>query len=157
MQEDTRRKIKEFEKKYFNLIEKATKLFYKGNIKEKRQDLPTTTLWQLGNMFRKFYDNVYNQFYITNYANALQRDFGRTEPYIRELIIFVREFKKEEVTDDIPMAVYRALIWKRNQLDKLKLFEKEKEKLIKRGKTKQFIGRENYKKELKELIKQYSD
>ena len=50
------------------------------------------------------------------------------------------------------MAIYRALIWKRNILNKLGLFEQEKQKLIQRGKTKQFIGRENYKRELKTLI-----
>ncbi len=151
MQKDYGGKIKEFEQNYFNLIDDATKLFYNDDTK-KRSNTHSTIFWELGKLFRKFNDRTSVGFYITNYANSLQRDFGLTEPYIRELIIFSREFKKTEVSDNIPMAIYRALIWKRNMLNKLGLFEQEKQKLIQRGKINQFIGRENYKKELKTLI-----
>ena len=154
MTEDTRIEIKKLEKNYFKTIEKAEKLFYKGN-KHKRQNLPSTTFWKLGNLLRKFYDKTSRKFFITNYANALERDFGLTESYLRELIIFSKEFDLKDVSDNVPMAIYRALVWKRNQLDKLGLLHQEKQKLIKRGKTKQFIGRENYKMELKELILQH--
>ena len=152
MKENSRKKIKKFEQDYFDLVDNATKLFYNDGIKKNQSNAQSTIFWKLGKMFRKFHDKTSNGFYITNYAKSLQRDFGLTEPYIRELIIFSREFKIQEVSDNVPMAIYRALVWKRNHLDKLGLFEQEKQKLIKRGKTKQFIGRENYKKELKELI-----
>ena len=145
-------KIKKFEQNYFkSIIDDATKLFYNDSNK-KRSNLPSTIFWKLGKLFHKFNDSTSIEFYITNYANSLQRDFGLTEPYIRELIIFSNKFKKKEVSDNIPMAIYRALIWKRNILNRLGLFEQEKQKLIQRGKTKQFIGREHYKRELKTLI-----
>ncbi|MDI1495680.1 MAG: hypothetical protein K8823_988 [Cenarchaeum symbiont of Oopsacas minuta] len=154
MKKNYREKIKKFEQDYFNLIDDATKLFYSNGI-TKRSNLPSTTFWELGKIFRKFNDKTSTKFYITNYANSLQRDFGLTEPYIRELIIFSREFKKKEISNNVPMAIYRALIWKRNILNNLELFEHEKQKLIQRGKVKQFIGRENYKNELKTLINNY--
>ena len=154
--EDTKIEIKKLKKNYFKTVEKAEKLFYKGGSKNKRQNLPSTTFWKLGNILHEFYDKTSRKFFITNYANALQRDFGLTEPYLRELIIFSKEFDLKEVSDNVPMAIYRALVWKRNQLDNLGLLQQEKQKLIKRGKTKQFIGRENYKRELKELILQHS-
>ncbi len=154
MKEDTRTTIKNLEKEYFEVVRKAEKLFYKDGNKSKRQNLPSTIFWQLGNMLRRFYNKASHKFFITNYASALQRDFGLTEPYLREIIIFSKEFSLKDISDDISMAVYRALVWKRNQLDNLGLLEQEKQKLIKRGTTKEFIGRENYKRELKELIAQ---
>lgn len=150
MNDDTRDEIKKFERDYFDLVGKATELFYGGEIK-KRRNVYSTTFWRLGAMLRRFHDKS-SKFNITNYANSLQRDFGLTESYIRELVTFSREFKLSEISNNIPMAVYRALIWKRNRLYALGLFEQEKQKLIKRGKTKQFIGRENYKRELNTLI-----
>ncbi len=155
MREDTRKKIKKLEKDYFDLVKKAEELFYGGNIQKKRQNLPRVTSWQLGEMLRKFHNNTRNIFHITNYANALQRDFALSESYLRELMIFAKEFRKKDISENVPMAIYRALIWKRNQLEELGLLEQEKQKLIKRGKTKKFIGRENYKRELKELISQH--
>ena len=152
MKKDMRGKIKKFESDYFDLVDGATRLFYGGNSKKKRRDIPSTTFWRLGAMLRRFHDRASSKFHITNYADSLQRDFGLTEPYIRELIAFSREFKLSEVSDNVPMAIYRALIWKRNQLYGLGLFEREKRKLVERGKTKRFIGRENYKRELKESI-----
>ena len=154
MIENTKIEIKKLEKKYFKTVEKAEKLFYKDG-KTKRQNLPSTTFWKLGDLLRKFYDKTSKKFFITNYASALERDFGLTETYLRELIIFSKEFDLKDVSDNVPMAIYRALVWKRNQLDELGLLQQEKQKLIKRGKTKQFIGRENYKKELKESISKY--
>ena len=54
--------------------------------------------------------------------------------------------------DSIPMAIYRALVWKKNQLEECGILEKEKIRLLKMGKSKGFIGRENYKTELNEII-----
>ena len=154
MKEDSRSRLKEFEKMYFKKVEEAQKLFFvnKLNKVKKRQDLSSSVYWELGNMFVKFNDEIKNQFSITNYAEALERDFGLSSRYVRELMIFSQLFKKSEILDSIPMAIYRALVWKKNQLEELGLLEKEKKRLLKLGKTGKFIGRENYKKELIKIV-----
>ena len=68
-------------------------------------------------------------------------------------MIFSELFEKNEILDSIPMAIYRALVWKKNQLEEIGELGKEKSRLLKRGKNKEFIGRENYKKELTILTK----
>jgi len=151
---DPGKKIDKFRDKYFKLVKKAQKLFYGKNIdkKKKRQTLPSSTYWKLGNLLRKFNADIENKFEITNYEIALQRDFGLSDRYVRELIIFSKLFKEKEILDSIPMAIYRALIWKKNQLEEINMLEKEKARLLKRGKAKEFIGRENYKAELINII-----
>jgi len=151
---DPGKKIDKFRDKYFELVKKAQKLFYGKNHdkKKKRQTLPSSTYWKLGNLLGKFNDDIKNDFEITNYALALQRDFGLSDRYVRELIIFSKVFKEKEILDSIPMAIYRALIWKKTQLEEINMLEKEKHRLLKRGKANEFIGRENYKTELNKII-----
>jgi len=62
-------------------------------------------------------------------------------------------FKEKEIMDSIPMATYRALVWKKNQLDEIGILEKEKNRLTKMGKSKHAPGREQYKIELIDAIK----
>lgn len=152
--EDVQEKIQEFKKKYFKLVKKAEKLFFGSNLKKTRsKNLSSSTCWKLGNLFRKFDDDIKNNFIITNYAEALERDFGRSSRYIRELIEFSKLFKEKELSDSIPMAIYRALVWKKIQLDELGILEKEKNRLIEMGKSKHVPGREQYKIELTDAIK----
>jgi len=151
--EDVQKKIQKFKKKYFELVKKAEKLFFGYNLgKTRTKNLSSSTCWKLGNLFRKFDDDIKNDFIITNYAVALERDFGRSSRYIRELITFSKLFEEKEILDSIPMATYRALVWKKNQLEEINMLEKEKQRLLKRGKAKEFIGRENYKAELINII-----
>jgi len=152
--EDVQEKIQKFKKKYFQIVIDAEKLFFGNDIKKikKRRSLSSSVYWKLGNMFRKFNDATKNEFTIINYAQALVRDFGLSDRYVRELIIFSKVFKEKEILDSIPMAIYRALIWKKNQLEEINMLEKEKKKLHQRGKSKEFIGRENYKTELVNII-----
>ena len=70
-------------------------------------------------------------------------------PGLRTIILPV----KSKIVDSIPMAIYRALVWKRNQLEEIGELTKEKARLLKKGKNKKFIGRENYKQELTALVK----
>ena len=151
MNEESRKKIKEFEGEYFGMVDRATELFYGPNPDKKRGSPPSTAFWKMGKLFDKFNKKT-PRFYITNYTNALERDFGLTGPYIRDMMAFSREFKKSEVSDNVPMAIYRVLIRKRNQLYEHGLFEEEKLRLIDRGKAKQHIAREDYRKELKGLL-----
>ena len=140
-------KIKNLKKKYFEIVKKAEKLFFGSNLDKtkKSKNLLSSTCWKLGNLFLKFEDDVKNNFTITNYAEALERDFGRSSSYIRELITFSRLFKEKEVLDTISMATYRALIWKKNQLEEAGILEKEKNRLTEMGKNQNAPGREEYK------------
>ena len=147
-------KIKKFKEKYFELVKKAEKLFFDSNKEKTRtKNLSSKTCWKLGNLFKKFNDDIKNDFEITNYAEALERDFGRSSRYIRELIIFSEVFERNEVSDDIPMAIYRALVWKKIQLEEAGIFEQEKKRLIDMSKEKNCPGREEYKIELINAIK----
>ena len=156
--DDAQKKIKEFKKRYFQIVNDAEKLFFGNDVKKtkKRRSLSSSVYWELGNMFRKFNDKTKNEFTITNYAQALERDFGLSSRYVGELITFSTLFKKSEVLDSISMAIYRALVWKKIQLEECGMLEKEKQRLLHRGKTKEFIGRENYKKELNKIVEKHS-
>ena len=151
---DPGKKIDKFRDKYFDLVKKAEKLFFDSNKEKTRtKNLSSKTCWKLGNLFKKFNDDIKNDFEITNYAEALERDFGRSSRYIRELIIFSEVFERNEVSDDIPMAIYRALVWKKIQLEEAGIFEQEKKRLIDMSKEKNCPGREEYKIELINAIK----
>jgi hypothetical protein len=149
--ENPQQKIKEFKKKYFKLIEKAKKI-----MPEKREEKLPSVYWKIGNFFKKFNISTTNQFEITNFDEALERDFGLSYRYVRELIIFVNLFKKNEIHDSISMSIYRALVWKKNQLEEIGELKNEKLRLIKRAKNNESIKREAYKKELNELVESKS-
>ena len=164
--ENAQEKIRQFKKNYFDLVKKAQdimpqkKAMYKSkNSKRRSKDIGTgagkkaSFYWEIGNLFRKFNDDMKNTFEITNYNNALERDFGLSQSYVKELMIFSKLFKKKEIVDFIPMAIYRALVWKKIQLEEVGELKNEKARLLKRGKNKERIERENYKKELNALIK----
>ena len=140
-------------KSYIDAINDAKKIFYiEINQGKKYQKLSSLSYWKLGKILQKFNDRIKNNYDIINYTEAASRDFGLTKNYLKDLIIFAQDFRKKDISDNIPMAIYRALIWKKNKLCELGLYQQEKQKLIKRGKTDQFIGRENYKKELNNLV-----
>ena len=146
--ENAQEKIRQFKKNYFELVKKAQKIIPKKKLEKK-----ASFYWKVGNLFSTFNKNVKNEFEITNYNSALQRDFGLSISYVRELMVFSELFSKKEVDDSIPMAIYRALVWKKTQLEEVGELKNEKTRLLKRGKNKESIGRENYKKELNALVK----
>ena len=157
LKSDSTKKIKDFEVVYLKIIKKAEKLFFGKDTKKKgkRRDVSSTTYWELGNLFRKFNQKTANKFVITNYSESLERDFGLSYRYVQELIIFSNLFKKSEIFDSISMSVYRALVWKKLQLEELGLLEEEKVKLVKLGKIGGKISREKYKTELTDVIKKF--
>lgn len=149
------KKLNKFKKLYFNTVKSAKKLFY-GTIsgeEKKYQDLPSSLYWKLGELLKKFNEEIENEFEITNYTDAISRDFGLSKDYIYDLLTVVKHFKKSEILDSVYFSYYRALKRKRKDLIRLGLFEKEKKRLNKLGKEKKLPGREKYKKELIELIK----
>jgi len=54
------------------------------------------------------------------------------------------------------MSIYRALVWKKNQLEEIGELNNEKLKLIKRAKNNESVKREAYKKELNKLVESKS-
>ena len=147
-------KINTFKKLYLETVSKARKLFYGDeNIAKKYQNVPSTVYWKLGELLRKFNEKIENEFIITNYTQALHRDFGLSKDYVYDLLVISKLFTKNEIIDSVPFSYYRALMRKSNELKKQNLLQKEKLRLNKIGRTNKLPGRENYKKELIMIIK----
>jgi hypothetical protein len=149
--ENPQQKIKEFKEKYFELVKKA-----KNIMPDKKEEKIPSVYWKIGDLFKKFSDSTTNRFEITNYNEALERDFGLSSRYVHELIIFATLFKKNEIQNSISMSIYRAFVWKKNQLEEIGELNNEKLKLIKRAKNNESVKREAYKKELNKLVESKS-
>ena len=155
--ENPEKKLNKFKKLYFDTVKTAKKLFYGTTGDEKKyQDLPSSLYWNLGELLRKFNEAIGNDYEISNYTEAISRDFGLSKDYIYDLLTIVKFFKKSEIIDSVYFSYYRALKRKRKDLIRLGLFEKEKKRLNKLGKTNKLPGREQYKKELIEIIQNKS-
>ena len=151
--ENPQQKIKEFKKKYFEIVKKAEKLFYgKGDEKKKYQYLPSSVYWNLGILLEKFNKEIENEFEIKNYTEAISRDFDLSKDYIYDILTVVQVFKKNQILDSVPFSYYRALKRKRSDLMKLGLFENEIKRLNKMGTENNLPGREKYKIELINII-----
>jgi hypothetical protein len=146
--ENPQQKIKEFKEKYFELVKKA-----KNIMPDKKEEKIPSVYWKIGDLFKKFSDSTTNRFEITNYNEALERDFGLSSRYVHELIIFATLFKKNEIQNSISMSIYRAFVWKKNQLEEIGELKNEKLRLVKRAKNNESIKREDYKTELNKLVK----
>ena len=145
---DVEKRINNFKKRYFKLVEKAKK-----NMPKERTGKTSSAYWKIGNMFKTFNENVKDVFEITNFAEELERDFGLSYRYVQELIIFAELFKKEEIDDSISISMYRAFVWKKNQLQEIGQLNREKKRLMKRAKSHQTMNYKIYQKELTELVK----
>jgi len=156
--DNAQKKLKEFKKRYFQIVKDAEKLFFGEDVKKtkKRRTLSSSVYWELGNMFRKFNNKTKNEFTIKNYAHALLRDFGLSLDYIYDLQTISQLFKKKEILDSVPISYYRLLKKKNTHLKKLGVLEKEKKRLNKMGKEKKLPGLEKYKEELIKIIKKNS-
>ena len=155
--------IKEFKKRYLALVKKARKILpqnkavYKNKNSKRRSKKnikrSASVYWKVGNLFRKFNKNIEHEFEITNYNAALEHDFGLSQTYVNELIIFASLFNEKEVDDFIPISVYRELVWKKIQLEEIGELEKEKSRLLQRAKNKERIfNHKSYRKELQLLV-----
>lgn len=155
---DPGKQTEKFRRKYFDTVKKAESLFYgkKLNQKKKYQNLPSSVYWDLCILLNDFNKEIENDFEITNYIEAISRDFGLSKDYISDMLTIVKIFNKNEINDSVPFSYYRALKRKYSELKQLGLFEKEKKRLNKMGKEDKLPGRENYKEELIEIIKKHS-
>ena len=71
---------------------------------KKRTIRPSSVYWKVGNLFRKFNENIEHEFEITNYNAALEHDFGLSNRYVQELIVFASLFNEKEI-DDKPIEI----------------------------------------------------
>jgi hypothetical protein len=152
--ENPQQKIKEFKKKYFDLVNEANELFFgkKNNVSKTRKEKPSSLYWKLGNLLDNFNKEIKNDFEITNYTESLSRDFALSKDYHSDISTIIKIFKKNQILDSVPFSYYRALKRKRSDLTKLGLFENEIKRLNKMGTNNKLPGREKYKVELINII-----
>ena len=152
--ENPQQKIKEFKKKYFDLVNEANELFFgkKNNVSKTRKEKPSSLYWKLGNLLDNFNKEIKNDFEITNYTESLSRDFALSKDYHSDISTIIKIFKKNQILDSVPFSYYRALKRKRSDLVKLGLFDNEIKRLNKMGKENKLPGREKYKVELIDII-----
>ncbi len=151
---DPGEKLEKFRNKYFQLIKKAKKLFYgkDPNVRKTRKEKPSSLYWQLGILLHDFNNEIKNEFEITNYTEAISRDFALSVDYHYDISTIIDIFKKNQILDSVPFSYYRALKRKRSDLIKLGLFDNEIKRLNKMGTENKLPGREKYKVELIHII-----
>ena len=148
-----RNQIKQFKRKYLDFVKKAQDIMPKNKSERK-----SSHFWKIGELLYNFNKEVENEFFITNYSEALMRDLEyfkspRTIAYILELGKF---FKRNEISDSIPITLYLELLYKRNAVQQLNLFEKEKSRLLKLAKEKKLPIKMEYRNQLNLLIESAS-
>jgi len=147
--DDPGKKIDEFRNKYFAIVKKAQKIMPKN-----KSDRKTTHFWKIGKLLYDFNKSIENEFEITNYNQAIIRDFGLYErSHVGHIIQFGEFFDKKDILDSIPMSTYLELIWKASILKKSGLLEKEKKRLLKMAKNKTLYSQKEYREELNRLTK----
>ena len=146
------KKIEKFKKRYIELVKKSQKIMPKDKSKRK-----TSHFWKIGKLLYDFNKSIENEFEITNYQQAVIRDFGLYDrSQVGHIIQFGEFFKKKDISDEISMSTYLELIWKANLLKKAGNLEKEKKRLLRRAKDKTLSPHKEYRKELNALIKSKS-
>jgi hypothetical protein len=146
---DAEEKIKNFKKRYFEIVQKVKEILPK----EKSERKPSH-FWKIGKILNDFDKSIENSFEITNYQDAIQRDFNLYRKRMIGLILqFGKEFTKKDISDSISFSHYIELIWHANMLIKLKLFEQEKKRLLEMAKNKMLPNSHAYSKQLDKLTK----
>ena len=149
-----RKQIMQFKKRYIKLIEEAKKLARSKN-KRTKNKFQSSDFWKLGKILFDFNKEVENEFFITNYTEAISRDmkgFYLSDTEVGVLGQFVQYFKKNEVFDIISFAHYRDFTWKWNKLSERGLLEQEKQKFLELGKKEKLPDHKKYRNQLKLLI-----
>jgi hypothetical protein len=145
-------KIKKFKKKYFDLIKKSQNIMPKEKSKRK-----PSHFWQIGKLLYDFNKSIENEFEITNFQQAVIRDFSLyNRSVVGHVIQFGEFFNKKDIVDTISMSHYIELIWKSSLLQKMKKLEGEKKRLIKRANEKTLPPHKEYREELNELVESKS-
>lgn len=133
--ENAQKKIKNFKKEYFDIIKKVKEI-----LPEKKSERKPSNFWKIGKILYDFDKSIENTFEITNYQDAINRDFSLYRKRMVGLLLqFGKEFVKTDVSDSISISHYIELIWHANMLIKLKLFEQEKKDYSVWQKTKHYL------------------
>ena len=147
--ENPQQKIKEFKKKYFDLIKKSQNIMPKEKSKRK-----PSHFWEIGKLLYDFNKSIENEFEITNFTQAVIRDFGLYGTRQTAAILqFGKEFSKKDISDDISFSHYLELLWMTKLLKVNGYLEKEKKRLLKMGKNDTLPNRDVYRKELSVISK----
>jgi len=144
---DPGKKLSSFRKKYFALVKKAQKIMPKDKSKRK-----TSHFWKIGKLLYDFNKSIENEFEITNYQQAVIRDFGLYESWLPRILKIGEFFTKNDISDNVPFSHYHELIDKIPILEKSS-FGKEKKRLLKRAKDDTLPTTKEYRKELNALVK----
>jgi hypothetical protein len=150
--DNSNKKVEEFKKLYDKVVEEIKYIFYGKDNQKKYRNLPSSLYYELATIINQFNQKIENDFFITNYDETLHRDFGLSKDYIYDLRIIAKIFKQNEIIDSVPFSYYRALMRKKNQLDKYDRFTDEKKRLNDMGENNKLPGRENYKKEINQTL-----
>lgn len=146
---DAEKKLKEFTNQYFELVKKSQKIMPKEKSKRK-----ASHFWKTGKLLFDFNKLIENEFEITNYNQAIIRDFELYDKsHVGHIIQFGEFFNKKDISDSIPMSTYLELIWKASILKERGLLEKEKKRLLKMAKDKTLPPHKEYRVELNKLTK----
>lgn len=144
-------KVKQFKQLYFEILEKAKKYIPQKGGKHK-----TTDFWKLSKLLLDLKKSTSNQFEITNFRNALQRDFLFTGRYIDKILEFALYYNKNEISDLISISYYVELSQKKQKLDKIGFFDKEKKHLLKMSQQGTLPGVMEYRKYLQNLLMKHN-
>lgn len=147
MEEGSREKIQAFEKLYFDTVKKATKIMPK-----KKSNRKAFHYWKIGKLLFDFNNSIKNEFEITNFNQAIIRDFGLySKRQTAAIIQFGKEFTEKDISDDVSFSHYLELLWIAHLLKENGVLEKEKKRLLKISKEKILPNRDEYRKELSKI------
>jgi len=139
--------IIEFKKKYSETLKKANEF-----IPQKDACRSSSDFWNLSKLLLNLKNATDDKFFITNFNEALQKDFLFTGRYVEKILEFAKYYKKREILDSIPISYYVELSQKKIKLEKIGMYDQEKRRLLKMGKTKNLPGRNTYRKQIQKLV-----
>jgi len=139
--------IVEFKKKYSKTLKKASKF-----IPQKGAHRSSIDFWNLSKILLNLKNATDDQFIITNFEEALQKDFLFTGRYVRKILEFAKYYNKKEILDSIPISYYVELNQKKTKLEKMGMYSKERRHLLQMGNTKNLPVLMEYRKQLQKLV-----
>lgn len=120
----------------------------------KKRERKASHFWLIGKLLYDFNKSVSNEFEITNYNQAIIRDFGLyNRSHVGHMLQFGEFFSEKDISDSVPMSTYLELIWKANLLNEYGLLEKEKNRLLMMTKNKTLPPHKEYRLELNKISK----
>ncbi len=99
--DNSNKKVEDFKKLYFKVVEQIKDLFYGKNDQRKYRNLPSSLYYELATIIYKFNQQIEHDFFITNYDEALHRDFNLSKDYIYDLRIIAKIFNENVLVDMI--------------------------------------------------------